>query len=386
MPELPMCKREARPSLDKGSNSGLMFYKFVDLWTFKDGKYGLGDNKKDWVNIFARPHGRPDEVARATARVRKLAQASVPAGVTNEPKEFISVSRFATGLGYEHGTENGFVWHHTLGVPYIPSSGIKGMIRAWADHWQGLGSLNGAEPETAEWFARIVELFGNYGPRARNEADRQIDAPLRAPQMGRLIVFDALPVNPVRCVAEVMTPHDGGWRAKGPVQMDGAPGVLLSPGDWHAPVPIPFLAVDEGQTFLFSLGLARGGTQQDLDDGYRLLEEALAWIGAGAKTASGFGRFMTADAIEVLRDTDIKNEQEREAARATAEAEEFEAWMPKVGDILRQTEEDRPGKILVEVVDLDGPDDIRVRHRDGTDTFWVEKAECAPHAASWDEA
>jgi hypothetical protein len=85
----------------------------------------------------------------------------------------------------------------------------------------------------------------------------------------------------------VLTPHDGGWRLNGP----GVSNPPLSPGDWHDPNPVPFLAVDSGAEFQFALGVTRNAVAGDLAAGYELLEAALEWIGAGAKTATGFGRF-----------------------------------------------------------------------------------------------
>jgi CRISPR-associated protein Cmr6 len=31
--------------------------------------------------------------------------------------------------------ENGFLWHPTLGVPYLPGAAVKGLVRAYVEHW-----------------------------------------------------------------------------------------------------------------------------------------------------------------------------------------------------------------------------------------------------------
>jgi CRISPR-associated protein Cmr6 len=68
----------------------------------------------------------------------------------------------------------------------------------------------------------------------------------------------------------------------------------VPPADWHSPIPIPFLVVDSDQVFLFAL-LPRDPSDQqhktDCQTASAWLTDALEWIGAGAKTAVGYGRF-----------------------------------------------------------------------------------------------
>jgi CRISPR-associated protein Cmr6 len=251
-----------------------VFNKFVDRWSTKDNKFGLHEDaqrrseKANWINKFCQaPLGNGTLLSQAAARIAKVAKHSISISKDEAspetPRLFTNTSRFVTGLGLSHPVENGFAWHHAYGVPYLPGSSVKGMIRAWAQHW------GGAQQD------EVLRLFGN-----------DVD---EVAQMGALIVFDALPVKPVQLICEILTPHDGGWRQSGPVIKDRKP--PLSPGDWHDPVPIPFLAVDKGQSFQFALGATRKAAPDDVARGYELLAQALESIGAGAKTASGFGLF-----------------------------------------------------------------------------------------------
>lgn len=283
------------------AHAGLVFTKFVDLWDRHGEEFGLfSENqpaKTVWINRFAgKDLGDRENLSRACERLKRLALARSGAGAP-QPLVCTATTRFVTGMGYEHGLENGFLWHHTLGVPYLPASGIKGMIRAWADHWEALDNDNG--PATKAWYDEIVRLFGNYpalsDTEARNLSEFAPDH--QDPSMGALIVFDALPRHPVKLAAEVLTPHDGKWRLLGATRG-------LSPGDWHDPVPVPYLVVEAGAEFLFALGLTRNGTPEDLVAAYRLLEQALRWIGAGAKTSNGYGRFLTKDGLEKQRQED----------------------------------------------------------------------------------
>ncbi|WP_148087042.1 type III-B CRISPR module RAMP protein Cmr6 [Thermodesulfitimonas autotrophica] len=171
--------------------------------------------------------------------------------------------RFVTGLGREHPVENGFAWHHTLGVPFLPGSSVKGIVRAWAETW--------IDPPVSDDVRRI------FGP----------DGEVRDKHVGSVIFFDALPVKPVRLEADVMTPHYALY-----YQQDRPEN---PPGDWYDPVPIPFLTVAPSQVFLFALAPRRLDDEQGRADCQRAMEwltEALAAVGAGAKTAVGYGRFV----------------------------------------------------------------------------------------------
>jgi CRISPR-associated protein Cmr6 len=60
---------------------------------------------------------------------------------------------------------------------------------------------------------------------------------------------------------------------------------------------VPFLVVEAGQTFLFGVIPRRQNEEgrADCEQVKAWLNEALAWLGAGAKTAVGYGRFALDD-------------------------------------------------------------------------------------------
>jgi CRISPR-associated protein Cmr6 len=179
--------------------------------------------------------------------------------------------RFVSGLGMNHVLETGFVWHHTLSVPYLPGSAVKGLIRAWIDPasgWAEVGPDPGDRSRIAEDIAR---LFG---------------APERG--VGSIVVFDALPVKPPSVELDIMNVHHKRYYQGG-----GDP-----PSDYEDPSIIYFLTVATGQEFEFAFAprsrpQERIPAQADVDvkRAFALLAEALAVLGAGAKTASGYGRF-----------------------------------------------------------------------------------------------
>ena len=191
--------------------------------------------------------------------------------------------RFTIGLGLNNPIENGMAWHHTLGVPYLPGSSVKGLVRAWVEQWLDSPSEND-----------INRIFGPRGNDDKNESIKNV---------GSVIFFDALPVTPVRLVADVMTPHYQGYYSRDEV-----------PGDWQNPNPIPFITVNTGQPFLFSVA-PRNRTDDrngsDLEKVLQWMEQALENIGAGAKTAAGYGRFIRCEQTENnLKSTMLKYKKE----------------------------------------------------------------------------
>ena len=234
-----------------GSNLGLVWAKFCDRWENTECKPLGAPKKLEWINKFTGTTGDAKQLTRAAERQKALAES-----LGGRHETFTTDAPFVTGMGLEHPVENGFVWHHTLGVPCLPASSVKGLVRAWAEHW--LKEDQGA----------ILRIFGDAAEGAG---------------VGSVIVFDALPLAPVDLMAEVLTPHDGGWRQN----RDKAP------SDWHSPVPIPFLAVAPGARFLFSAAPRPGSSTgaADAETFMAWLAEALEWLGAGAKTSVGFGRF-----------------------------------------------------------------------------------------------
>ena len=239
-------------AFDGTGNAGLWYDKFCNEWREGWTLASTGDKspKLSWIETVAgrKPVGDSGLLSEAVARLHQLTRARCGLhGI------FTTDGRFVTGLGRNHPVENGFAWHPTLGVPYLPGSSIKGLVRAWAKH--------DASPRVPD--RELEHLFG------------AADAPRSA---GRVVFLDAIPISPVRLEADVMTPHYAGW----------TPEAL--PGDWREPVPVPFLVVAPRSTFFFSL-LPRGVERSELESVFHWLREALRLSGAGAKTAVGYGRF-----------------------------------------------------------------------------------------------
>ncbi|MCI5145979.1 MAG: type III-B CRISPR module RAMP protein Cmr6, partial [Candidatus Electrothrix sp. AR3] len=152
------------------------------------------------------------------------------------------------------------------------------------------------EDDTPEGEALHEKLFQWFGS-AKKGPDEKIM------QAGELIFFDAIPLQPVQLHTEVMTPHMGKWYEQGG-DIEGED--ILEhperiPADWHDPNPIFFLVVDK-PIFLFSVALRNPAIRScNLGEVLQALELSLKWLGAGAKTATGYGRMERDDNHVFLR-------------------------------------------------------------------------------------
>ncbi|OIR24413.1 type III-B CRISPR module RAMP protein Cmr6, partial [Bathymodiolus thermophilus thioautotrophic gill symbiont] len=114
-------------------NLGLWNDKFCNMWS--DDFTALvpkEDGKKNWVNDIVEK-SKTSRVNPHINRMQKLAD-KVVCYKTSEP--------MIIGMGLNHPIENGMLFHHTLGVPYLPGSSVKGLVRAWAEQWE---NVNGDE-------------------------------------------------------------------------------------------------------------------------------------------------------------------------------------------------------------------------------------------------
>lgn len=299
MPNLPLYQEANEDKtllrgLPQNGNAGLWYDKFCNDWEDLLDRQEIKFKKPKWINkiVTNRPCGNNEELERQRNRRWEMV-----AKLKGQNLCLKTDSPFVTGLGREHPVENGFLWHHTLGVPYLPGSSVKGMVRAWIEQW--------ADEKDKKEKEEIDRIFG---PKQQTEQ----------PQVGEVVFLDAIPLSSVPLKAEVMTPHYGEY-----YQNKKRP---KAPGDWISPVPIPFLAVKEDTTFHFAIvprkqdclktpgesGQSRnlpagesidGGHRSDCEIVISWLKDALEWIGAGAKTAVGYGRMRC--------DKDVQNQCEK---------------------------------------------------------------------------
>ena len=295
---LPLYRTDAPPRRGDQGHAGLWYDKFCSEWRIERSMCTLQDRKGAWIKMLT------NEAVGCSAQIEESAlrlAAMVDAG-GGWWDVFTTDSPFVTGLGRSHPVENGFAWHPTLGTPYLPGSSLKGLVRAWA-------KLDADPTPDCDTLAR---LLGGPG------------------RAGSICFLDAVPTTPVQLEADVMTPHYAGWSKDQP------------PGDWLSPVPIPFLVTAPETPFLFGLIPCRDVSSEsnDLAATTDWLRSALAWSGAGAKTAVGYGRFRhdagkTEDLRDRLGDRDRARDQRIQAAR---EAEERASRLAALSPVERKIE------------------------------------------------
>jgi len=245
-------------------NTGLWYNKF--FWNWNEENWKLESNAKlNWIKKVVwekgkevrRKIGDPNLLTEYSNRIHRLVHY-----LGGETRVYDTNWHLATGLGLSHPIENGMTWHHTLGVPCLPGSAIKGVVRTWAEEW-----ADNHSPEVIE------RIFGPQHDKRKNNSDKKT--------VGTVLFFDALPVQPVELAADIMTPHYHPYYSS----------TNKLPGDWYNPNPIPFLTVNAGQLFMFAVAPRKKENTPDLDLVLQWLDEALTITGAGTKTAAGYGRF-----------------------------------------------------------------------------------------------
>jgi CRISPR/Cas system CMR subunit Cmr6 (Cas7 group RAMP superfamily) len=183
--------------------------------------------------------------------------------------------RLAVGHGNKaNAYEIGLALHGTYGWPVIPGSALKGLAAAWAssessvaDAGDLLRVLGGPRPGTP---------LSPGGPASSGGAS---SAP-RARQ-GTVRFLDAIPDgHPVTVLADVLTPHVK------PYYDSLAAGTAhpAPPAEYHNPVPVTFLTVRGG----YAVDLY-GPDEKDVELAAEWLMKAGDELGAGAKTAAGYG-------------------------------------------------------------------------------------------------
>jgi len=188
-----------------------------------------------------------------------------------------TTSPFITGLGSGHPTETGMILDRNTGLPYIPASSIKGVLRLSQ-------AINCADEKgnVDENDARIVKYFGTTSDAQKAER-------------GQLIILDAYPDSErvPKLKVDIMNPHFGKYYS----------GENKQPVETESPVPIKFLAVTEGTMFVFRCAfmplenkiLSDNEKQTIQEDVIKMFDTAFETVGFGGKTAIGYGRFKKID-------------------------------------------------------------------------------------------
>lgn len=282
--------REMRERLgnDAAVDHAVSQHKLPRLWTRNDAAA-----RRAWEGVTSLT---PDDQHRLKALVDRQSTFRHLVGASEIMHlEARSAAPFATGLGNEHPLENGFAFLNPYGLPYLPGSGVKGVVRRAAQElavgqWGDAQGWNDA-PDYAVQInggdaVNVTTLDALFG-RETSGGDKHH---LR----GALQFWDVIPrIAGDRLAVEIMTPHQSHYYQQKPDQGSE------TPHDSGSPTPISFLTVPPGSEFTFHVRcdlsrLRKTAPQFAEEDLWRKLlaaafEHAFDWLGFGAKTAVGYG-------------------------------------------------------------------------------------------------
>jgi CRISPR-associated protein Cmr6 len=199
------------------------------------------------------------------------------------------ISPLTLGLGDEHPSEKGFRFDWTLGVPFVPASSVKGVVRLayLVNMLNSLAASNPNDDKSLDKFCKNIEKEETQPEEVKNLFGFTGD---KDGKRGKVVFLDAYPARLPRLKAEIMnchypdylTPGDGGRRG---------------PTEDQNPNPQKYLAVDpilsNGKHLEFEfIMLVSGEIGDDLTKSLeKAFLDALSVHGLGAKTAVGHGRF-----------------------------------------------------------------------------------------------
>lgn len=175
-------------------------------------------------------------------------------------------SPFITGLGSGHPTETGMILDRNLGIPYIPASSVKGVLRlACAINIARKNESNEVDLEDKT----LVKYFGS-------ESDNN-------PKRGQLVILDVYPKAISGLKVDIMNPHFQKYYD----------GTNKQPVETENPVPIKFLTVPKGTEFVFNLAFIPLKKEDKCDENELndIITTAFETVGFGEKTSVGYGRF-----------------------------------------------------------------------------------------------
>ena len=289
------------------ASPGLRFGMFLPLWSEA---FALVKTEKAAALKQATKLSPHDQKAMQALAARQTHAAQTCPNLLT--LDALATAPFTTGLGNEHPLENGFAFLNPYGLPYLPGSGVKGVLR------QAARELASGEWGDAQGWSEpaILALFGND--------------PATEPQLrGALSFWDVIPqIRGDSLAVDVMTPHQSHYYQQ---KVDPKAGASDSPHDSGQPTPINFLTVPPGSAFCFHVqcdaallrrrapNLADNRRWQDLLTA--AFEHAFEWLGFGAKTAVGYGA-MESDAQRQRQQEAAKRRQEAAKERDKAEAQQ----------------------------------------------------------------
>lgn len=245
---------------DRSLNLGLWLDHFIS-WTDRDGRGRKAELQptNETKRRKCPPLNRQKDnelILRYAERWLQMLQAYASMGFEVRDFSVQPLWRIVVGLGAESVLETSIRLHSIYGIPIIPGSAIKGLVRAYAE------LILEKSPDNPE----LVSICGTSPSKAPLEA-------------GKVVFFDAVPSNLPRLKLDVMNPHYGEYYRGG----------NMPPADYLNPVPVYFLTVEKGSKFSFAVASSSNNANL-AKEAECWLKEALIELGIGAKTTTGYGQ------------------------------------------------------------------------------------------------
>lgn len=239
------------------ANAGLVFDRYLPVWDGpaesspqpKEGQSALRDFVKGFNNVTS------EKRQRLKALQHRQQQLAERFGRMNGAweTEVTNTSRLVVGMGADHPLKNSFTFHPLYGVPFLPSSALKGLIGATGKLFE------------VPWL---------------NEVLGKDDDAISPSQMGLITVLDAFPIVWPELAVDIINSHHPHYYRNART---------AQPVETESPVPVFFLTVEAGARWRIRL-LSRKGAQARLEQAGALLRDGFQWLGIGGKTAVGYGR------------------------------------------------------------------------------------------------
>ena len=279
-----------------------------------------GDSKKLFLDKFIETLGISkdfyEKIREFSDRIKRQIEDLQKQGYKKLFSESLKTSsRLVVGFGAEHVLETSITLHHLFGIPYIPASAIKGVVRM-VSFWEIAENLKDDEEiRKLQEYLYDKQISDKFEENELNDAELKHEC-LKHKLLfgtqgfkGLLVFLDAYPkVEAGKEIFEldIMNPHYTEYYTE----------KSEIPGDWENPKPIVFLTVKKGIPFHFTVLIDEYRVEEILNDkdfpkeakeiiekwksdNYSELNEtvkkwvgdALKEFGVGSKTRLGYGVF-----------------------------------------------------------------------------------------------
>ena len=249
--------------------------------------------------------------------------------------------KMVVGLGHPHVAESSMTLHHIYGIPYIPGSALKGIMRhsyigdifekSEIDDFEQILVLEKIlENSNIEKDKNIAfnDFVKNYTVKVKRDKEEHKIIPTKKmydfflnntvsiknyqtlfgtqDNVGNIMFLDAFPLslNDKNLENDVMTNHYEPYYSDNDNR--------TPPADYFNPVPIKFLTV-KNTNFQFGL-ILKSNIGMDISEIKSLISNTLENYGVGAKTAVGYGYFKNLeDQTKVIHERIEREQQQKEA-------------------------------------------------------------------------